>query len=63
MEFFNTIAAGAGAGSMVGGYIATLTGHIPLTGSAIGGLVGAGCGLAVGVCKVLRDAPGQLALA
>ena len=55
MNIFNTIASGASAGSMVGGYIATLVKQSPLVGAAIGGLVGAGCGLIVGAADALQS--------
>lgn len=55
MNVFNTIAAGASAGSMVGGHIATLARRSPVMGAAIGGLVGAGCGLVVGTVRTLQS--------
>lgn len=42
---------------MVGGCIAVLTRQPKVMGAAVGGLVGAGCGLAVGVGKAVMEAP------
>ena len=62
MDIFNTIASGASAGSMVGGCIAVLTRQPKVMGAAVGGLVGAGCGLAVEVGKAVMKAPQRPAL-
>lgn len=61
MELFDLIASGATAGSMVGGNIAVLVKRPTVVGAAVGGLVGAGCGLAVGVAQTLRELPDRLA--
>ena len=55
MDIFNSIASGASAGNMVGGYIAVLAKRPAVVGTAIGGLVGAGCGLAAGVGRAVLN--------
>ena len=61
MDIFNTIASGASAGSMVGGCVAILTHQPKVMGAAVGGLVGAGCGLVVGVGQAVMQAPQRMA--
>ena len=61
MDIFNSIGSGISIGSTMGGYAAALTHRSAVVGTAIGGLVGAGCGLIIWTGRTLLSVPRQLA--